>query len=69
METQTHRLVVIVAPGKVFLLLIRRASAEVPMLSMGFTFPSVIENYFIVIPHVIVIVISVVNPVARADAG
>jgi hypothetical protein len=69
METQTHRLVMIVAPGKVFLLLICRASAEVPMLSMSFTFPSAIKNYFVVIPHVIVIVIAVVNPVAGANAG
>ena len=38
------------------------------MAAMGFPFPPVIENYFIVIPDVIVIVIAVVNCIASADA-
>ena len=42
--------------------------AEIPMIPTGFAFPAVIKNYFMVIPHVIVIVIAVVNSVASAYA-
>jgi hypothetical protein len=42
--------------------------AEIPMIPTGFAFPAVIKNYFMVIPHVIVIVIAVVNRIASADA-
>jgi hypothetical protein len=50
-------------PAKIFFLLFRGAAAEVPMLPMTIAFPPIIINNLIVIPHVIVIVIAVVNPV------
>jgi hypothetical protein len=55
-------------PRKIFFLLIRGTLSEVHMAAMGFPFPPIIENYFIVIPDVIVIVIAVVNCIASADA-
>src|SRR5579863_6077197 len=55
---------VVVAPGPVFLLLIFVEFAEVAMsIAMGLDCPPVIVADLIVVPHVIVGVVRIVNPV------
>jgi uncharacterized membrane protein len=68
MEISAQWLVLAVAPSKIFFLFICMAFAEIHMMSMGFTFPTAVETYFSAIPHMIVIVIAVVNSIASAYA-
>jgi hypothetical protein len=68
MEIPAQCLVLAVAPRKIFFLFIRRAFAKIRMTPVGFTFPAAVETYLSAIPHVIVIVIAVVNSVASAHA-
>ncbi len=68
MEIPAQCLVLAVAPSKVFFLFICMAFAEIHMTSVGFTFPAAVETYFSAIPHVIVIVIAVVNSIASIYA-
>ncbi len=53
-------------PGKIFLLLIRAAVLEIDMLPLGLTFPALVITDLGIIPHVIIAVIRVVNPVGAA---
>jgi len=54
----------IVAPGPVLFLLLRRQLFKLDMrISMGFDSPTVVINHFIVVPMVVVGVIGVVDPV------
>ncbi len=68
MEIPAQWLVLAVAPSKILFLLGCRTFAEIHVISMGFTFPTAVESYFSAIPHMIVIVIAVVNSVASAYA-
>ena len=68
MEIPDQWLVLAVAPSKILFLLSFRAFADIHMFSMGFTFPTAVESYLCAIPHVIVIVIAIVNSVASAYA-
>jgi len=60
--------VAVVAPGKIFFLFLARAAAKIPVLSMSFTFPSSVKNYFVVIPNVVIVVVAVMNTVTGAYA-
>jgi len=55
---------VTVAPGPVFFLLFGTQLAEIPVfVAMVFAGPLMVINHLVVIPHVIVAIVGVLNPV------
>jgi len=64
----------VVAPGPVFFLFLGRKLSEVSAaVAMGFIGPSVVVNDFVIVPHVIIGVVRVVNPIgmvlSASDSG
>ena len=55
---------VIVTPGPVFFLFLRRNSAEVAVrVAMGFVGPAMVVNNLVIVPHVVVGVVRIVNAI------
>jgi hypothetical protein len=63
-----RRLVLVVPPRIIFLLLIGMAFPKIPVIAMRFTFPPRIEHYLVVVPHMVIVVVAVVNAVTGTDA-
>ena len=58
-----------VAPIPVFFLLIVGALTKVPVVSVGLVFPPAVVHNLVVVPDMVIVVVAVMNRVARAYAG
>jgi hypothetical protein len=56
-------LVVVVTPVPILLLLFLAAVTKILVLAMGFIFPPAVEDHFIVVPNVFIIIVTVVNTI------